>query len=156
MKKANKNKAVFLDRDGVINVDKGYLHKIEDVEFIEEFLPILSSYQKAGYLLIIITNQSGIARGYYSGNDFHKLNTWMLNSLAEKGIEITKTYFCPHHPSFTGECNCRKPKPGMIIEAIKEYNIDPSISILIGNKKTDILAGKEAQIGKNFYIHDLI
>ncbi len=151
-----KNKAVFLDRDGVINEDIGYLFKIEDFKLKEEIIPLLKNYQKQGFLLIVITNQSGIARGYYTESDFMKLNSWMINLFHTKGILITKTYYCPHHPEHTGECDCRKPKPGMLLNAIRDFNIDPSVSILIGNKKTDILAGEQAQIAKNFYIHELL
>ena len=151
-----KNKAVFLDRDGVINEDTGYLYKIEDFELREDIIPLLRDYQNKGYLLIVITNQSGIARGYYTENDFLKLNSWMIDILNKKDITIIKTYYCPHHPEHTGECECRKPKPGMLLNAINDFNIDPSKSILIGNKKTDILAGKRAQIAKNFYIHELL
>ena len=151
-----KNKAVFLDRDGVLNEDIGYLFRIEDFKLKEEIVPLLKNYQKEGYLLIVITNQSGIARGYYTDDDFYKLNSWMINFFDKKGIKITKTFYCPHHPDHSGMCNCRKPKPGMILNAIDEYNIDPSKSILIGNKKSDILAGEHAQIAKNFYIHELL
>jgi D-glycero-D-manno-heptose 1,7-bisphosphate phosphatase len=139
-----KNKALFLDRDGVINIDKGYVHKIEDFEFIEGIFDLCKSYQDKGYLIIVITNQAGIARGYYTEEDFLKLSEWMKKEFAKKNVIITDIFYCPHHPDFTGECECRKPKPGMILEAAKKYNIDLSKSILIGDKITDIEAGKRA------------
>jgi D-glycero-D-manno-heptose 1,7-bisphosphate phosphatase len=148
-----KNKALFLDRDGVINIDKGYVHKIEDFEFIEGIFDLCKSYQDKGYLIIVITNQAGIARGYYTEEDFLKLSEWMKKEFAKRNVIITDIFYCPHHPDFTGECECRKPKPGMILKAAKKYNIDLSESILIGDKITDIEAGKRAGI-KNCYIID--
>jgi D-glycero-D-manno-heptose 1,7-bisphosphate phosphatase len=151
-----KNKALFLDRDGVINIEKNYVVKISDFQFTPGIFRIIKNYQKKGFLIFVITNQSGIARNYYTREDLEKLNSWMIKQFKEKGIIITKIYYCPHHPDFTGECQCRKPKPGMIIEATKEFNIDPGKSVLIGDKESDILAGKTAQIGKNFYIQELL
>ncbi|MCR5587732.1 MAG: HAD family hydrolase, partial [Lachnospiraceae bacterium] len=123
------NKAVFLDRDGTINVEKNYLYKIEDFVFLPGVIEGLKLLQDAGFLLIIITNQSGIARGYYTEEDFKILNNWMLNKLAENGINITKVYYCPHLPDakieeYRRDCDCRKPKLGLFYRAIKEYNID--------------------------------
>jgi D-glycero-D-manno-heptose 1,7-bisphosphate phosphatase len=156
MKRQGKIKALFLDRDGTINIEKNYLYKIEDFEFQPGIFELIRKYQKDGFLIFIITNQSGIARGYYSDKDFHKLNNWMLDSFNTNGITITKVYYCPHHPQITGDCNCRKPLTGMIDEAIKQYNISAVKSVLIGDKKRDILAGQNAGIGKNLYIQDLL
>ena len=150
----NKNRALFLDRDGTINVEKNYVYKIKDFEFIEGIFNIIKYYQKRGFLIFILTNQAGIARGYYTENDFQKLTQWMVKQFKKRGINITKVYHCPHHPNFTGECNCRKPKPGMILQAIKEYNIDPAQSVLIGDKKSDIIAGINAGIPNNLFIQD--
>ncbi len=137
------NKAVFLDRDGTINVDKAYLSKIEDFEYLPGVIDGLKLLQKSGYLLIIVTNQSGIARGFYSESDFQKLNDWMLNDLKNKGIIINKVYYCPHHPDgkiekYSIDCNCRKPKLEMYYKAIEEFNIDISISYTIGDKIRDL------------------
>ncbi len=151
-----KNKALFLDRDGTINIEKNYVYKIEDFEFINGIFEIISNYFNQGYLIIIITNQAGIARGLYSENDYNKLTDWMLDQFRIQGIHITKVYHCPHHPEISGECECRKPKPGMILQAINEFNINPSKSILIGDKKSDILAGQNAGIGMNRYIHEFL
>jgi len=139
-------KGLFLDRDGVINIDKGHVYKICDFEFIENIFEVCSYYQDKGYLIFIITNQAGIAKGYYTLKDFEILNDWMLDRFKEKNINISKVYFCPHHPNFSN-CNCRKPKSGMILKAAKEFNIDLKNSILYGDKKSDIIAGKKAGIG---------
>jgi len=145
-------KALFLDRDGVINKEKNYLYKIEDFEFIDGVFDTCKFFQNRGYEIIIITNQAGIARGYYTEEDFHKLNNWMLDEFKKRGIKISKVYFCPHHPDFTGMCECRKPNPGMILQAQKEFDLDLSSSILVGDKESDIKAGKNAGIGLNILV----
>ena len=146
-----KEKAVFLDRDGVINEDKGYVHKIEDFYIYPEVFPALKKLQENGFKLVVITNQSGIAVGYYTEEDFLKLTEYMLNVFEKEGIKIEKVYYCPHHPEgiipkLKMKCDCRKPESGMIKQAIKEFNIDPYKSFLIGDKETDILAGKKEDI----------
>ncbi|MCK4442306.1 MAG: D-glycero-beta-D-manno-heptose 1,7-bisphosphate 7-phosphatase, partial [Sulfurovaceae bacterium] len=146
------NKALFLDRDGVINKEKNYLYKIEDFEFIDGVFETCRYFQKKGYLIIIITNQAGIARKKYSENDFKILTDWMLKEFENKDIKILKVYHCPHHPDFSGECECRKPKPKMILDAQNEFNIDLKKSILIGDKNSDIEAGLNAKIGNNYLI----
>ncbi len=140
----DKNKAIFLDRDGVINKEIGYLNKIKDFEFIEGVFDACMYYQKIGYSIIVITNQSGISRGFYSENDFVILNNWMLGQFRKKNIEIIDVLFCPHLPN--ENCNCRKPKPGLIFEAQQKHNIDLKKSWLIGDKETDISAGNLAGI----------
>jgi len=137
------NKVVFLDRDGTINVDKKYLFRIEDFEYLPGAVEGLKLLQDAGFVLIIVTNQSGIARGYYDENDFLKLNDWMIHDLADKGVKISKVYYCPHHPNalfekYKIECECRKPKLGMYEKAIREFDIDLSKSFAIGDKIRDI------------------
>ncbi len=156
MNSSTKRKAVFFDRDGTINVEKNYVYKTDDFEFQPGIFELMRKFQETQYLLFIITNQSGIARGFYSESDFHALNNWMLNQFESEGIKITKVYYCPHHPEFTGKCNCRKPMPGMINRAIEQFNISAVNSVLIGDKKRDILAGENAGIGKNLYIQDLL
>ena len=136
------NKAVFLDRDGTINVEKNYLFKIEDFEFLPGVIEALKLFQENGYKLIIITNQSGIARGYYTEEDFHKLNDWMIDTLKKYGIYIDAVYYCPHHPDainqeYRMDCQCRKPNIGLFIKAAEEFNIDLSKSIAIGDKIRD-------------------
>ena len=145
-------KALFLDRDGVINIEKNYLYKIEEFEFVDGIFEICKYFQDRGYEIVIITNQSGIARGFYSEDDFLTLNSWMLREFERNGIEIATVKYCPHHPDFNQDCECRKPNPGMIIEASKELDINLENSILIGDKISDIEAGKRAGIGINILI----
>jgi len=137
-------KALFLDRDGVINVEVNYLHKIEEFIFIDGIFELCKYYQDLGYIIVVVTNQSGIARGYYTEYDFNKLTTWMIAEFAKKDIEIKKVYYCPHHPDFSSTCSCRKPKPGMLLEAKKEFDIDMKNSVMIGDKERDIEAALNA------------
>jgi len=149
--------AIFLDRDGVINFDYEYTHKIKDFAFIPDVFDVCKHFISLGYQIVIITNQSGIARGYYTERDFDILNLWMLEQFTINGIEIKAVYYCPHHPvkgigKYKVDCDCRKPKPGMILQAKKEHHIDLSRSILIGDNLSDIEAGKSAGISKNFLV----
>lgn len=144
--------AVFLDRDGVINKEKGYVHEVDEFHFIDGVFDACREMSKAGYRLIIITNQAGIARGYYTENDFHHLTKWMLNEFRRHGIEIEAVYYCPHHRThgvggYRRDCDCRKPAPGMIFRAAKEHSLDLRRSILIGDKAIDIEAGQAAGLG---------
>ena len=136
------NKAVFLDRDGTINVDKHYLHRIEDFEFLPGVLEGLRLLQGAGFALIVVTNQSGIGRGYYTEEDFQKLNCWMLNTLEQEGIHIDGVYYCPHLPdaavqAYRCECDCRKPALGMYRQAAEEHALTFRGSYAIGDKLRD-------------------
>lgn len=146
------NKALFLDRDGVINIEKNYTFRKDDFDFIPEIFELCRKYQKKGFLIFVITNQAGIARGYYTHEDFGILTSWMINEFKKNNIDISKVYYCPHHPDFTGICQCRKPNPQMIFEAEKEYDLDLGESILIGDKLSDIECGKNAGIGLNILI----
>ena len=143
-------KALFLDRDGVINIEKNYLFKIEDFEFIDDIFEVCSYFKNKGFDIFVVTNQSGIVRGYYTEDDFLILTSWMKKKFKESGIDIKKVYFCPHHPSISGECECRKPKAGMLLEAKKEFNIDLTKSIIIGDKESDIEAGINASLEKTY------
>ncbi len=145
-------KALFLDRDGVINFDKGYVYKIDDFEFIHGIFKVCRHYMSLGFVIVVVTNQAGIARKYYTELDFHKLDLWMVSQFQKHNVDILQTYFCPHHPNFTGMCKCRKPEPGMILTAAKELNIDLSRSVLIGDKNSDIEAGIRAGIAKNLLV----
>ena len=147
-------KAIFLDRDGVINIDKNYVYKISDFEFVPKIFDILKYLQDLDYLLFIITNQSGIGRGYYAEEDFLKLNNWMINELEKENIFISQVEFCPHHPS--ENCKCRKPEMGMIENILKNYNVDLSNSWLIGDKLSDIECAKKAGIKKTIRIDNQI
>jgi D-glycero-D-manno-heptose 1,7-bisphosphate phosphatase len=154
------NKALFLDRDGVINVEKNYVYRIEDFQFIDGIFDVLKHYQNAGFLLIVVTNQAGIARGYYSEEDFHTLNRWMVNFFKETGIHITSVYYCPFHPvygigHYKQESFCRKPSPGMLLQAAQDYNINLSESLIIGDKESDIEAGFNAGIQTTVLVTEL-
>lgn len=146
------NKALFLDRDGVVNKEKNYLYKIEDFEFIDGVFETCKYFQDRGYLIIIITNQAGIARGKYTEEDFEILTKWMKKEFNNENIKISKVYHCPHHPDFNGECECRKPKSKMILDAQKEFDIDLENSILVGDKNSDIEAGINAGVKLNYMI----
>ena len=143
-------KALFLDRDGVINVEKDYLNKIEDFEFIDGIFELCNYFQELDYLIFVVTNQSGIARGYYTENDFNILSKWMNREFLKHDIKIEKVYYCPHHPDISGECICRKPNPGMLEEAAEEFNINLSDSIIIGDKERDIEAGLNAGLSETY------
>lgn len=145
-------KALFLDRDGVINKEKNYLYKIEDFEFIDGIFETCRYFQEKGYLLIIITNQAGIARGKYTEKDYQLLTSWMIKEFEKENIIISKVYHCPHHPDFSGECECRKPKSKMLLDAQKEFSIDLGNSILVGDKNSDIEAGINAGVGMNYLV----
>ena len=137
------NKAVFLDRDGTINVERHYVHSIEDFELLPGVIEGLKMIQQAGYLLVVVTNQSGIARGYYSEKDFFILNNYMKDLLKSKGVCITDVFFCPHLPDaaverYRCECNCRKPKTGLYYEAIEKWNISLDKSWAIGDRERDL------------------
>ena len=132
------SKALFLDRDGVINVEKHYLYKIEHFEFIDGIFELCQFFQKKDYKIFVVTNQSGIDRGYYSEDDFEILTQWMIKEFAKNNITISKVYHCPHHPDISGPCDCRKPKPGMIHAAINAFDIDLEGSLLVGDKERDV------------------
>lgn len=150
-------KVAFLDRDGVINTEVNYLHKVEDFQYTPNCIEGLIVLRDLGYKFIVVTNQAGIARGYYTEEIYEALTTWYVNDLKDKGIEILKVYHCPHHPngkviSLAFNCECRKPKPGMILEAIRDFNVDTDESLLIGDKVSDIEAAKSANIKQSFLV----
>ena len=129
-------KALFLDRDGVINIDHGYVSKIEKFEFTEGIFELLHLFIEKGYKLFIVTNQSGIGRHYYSEDDFKKLTNWMLEAFKKEHIAIESVAYCPHAPE--EKCNCRKPQMGMVDEILTQNEIDLESSWLIGDKQSDI------------------
>ena len=145
------HRAVFLDRDGVINEDFGYVGSLDRFHFIDGIFEALQILQSRGFLLIVVTNQSGIARGYYSLQDFFALSRYMLQELSKRGIAIKEIFYCPHHPD--EGCSCRKPNPGMIMKASKKYDIDLANSWMVGDKPSDIEAGMRAGI-KNLVLLD--
>jgi D-glycero-D-manno-heptose 1,7-bisphosphate phosphatase len=143
-------KIVFLDRDGVINKEVGYLHKVEDFEFIEGVFDACQYFQSLGYQVIIVTNQSGIERGYYTEEDFQIVTDWMLKQFKHNGIEVLDVFYCPHGPE--SDCSCRKPKPGMFIQADGKHHIDMSNSWMIGDKEADIQAANSAGISNTILV----
>ena len=154
-----KRRALFLDRDGVINHDSGYTHRIEDFHFVDGIFDLCRAAQQAGYLIIVVTNQAGIGRGYYTEEDFQVLTTWMVGRFAEEGVTITDVLYCPFHPEHgIGRYKCesedRKPNPGMILRAAKLYNLDVGNSVMIGDKDTDMQAAESSGI-LNRYIYSI-
>ena len=148
-----KAKAVFFDRDGVLNVDVAYLYKIEDLRWIDGAREAVAYLSQLGYKIFIVTNQSGIARGYYTVEQMNELHAYMQREIAAAGGKIEKIYYCPHHPhkGYEGErpelkidCDCRKPKPGMLIKAAEDFNIDLSLSWIVGDGENDVKAGLNA------------
>lgn len=153
-------KAAFIDRDGVINVDRSYVHKIEDFEWVPGVLEAARTLHEAGYALVVVTNQSGIGRGYYDEAAFIRLTDWMKARFAEAGAPLSGVYFCSHHPEkaldgYRKDCGCRKPRPGMLFQAARELGIYLSASLMFGDKPGDMTAGRAAgcyeriQLGTN-------
>ncbi|MBO5588353.1 MAG: D-glycero-beta-D-manno-heptose 1,7-bisphosphate 7-phosphatase [Anaerovibrio sp.] len=145
------NKAVFFDRDGTLNEEVHYLHKIEDFKWIEGAIDAIKYCNDNGFLAIVITNQSGVARGYYPESDIMKLYDWMNTDLAKHGAHLDGIYYCPHHPTgkvkeYAIECDCRKPKPGMLFNAKKDHNIDLKSSYLIGDSARDVECAEAAGV----------
>lgn len=144
--------ALFLDRDGVINVEKNYVHRIEEFEFVEGIFDLCRTGTQRGMLIVVVTNQAGIGRGFYTEAQFLQLTDWMRQRFAEEHAPIGAVYFCPYHPEcgigeYRKESYDRKPNPGMILRARDELQLDLSQSILVGDKATDVLAGKAAGVG---------
>jgi len=144
-------KALFLDRDGIINVDHGYVYKIEEFEFMPDIFDLCKLAVEKDYLIVVITNQSGIARGKYTEQNFDILTQWMCEQFTRNNIKITDVFYCPHHPTkghgkYLKVCDCRKPQPGLIHKAIAKYNIDVEQSIFIGDKLSDMEAAIAAKV----------
>lgn len=143
------NKAVFLDRDGTINEEKDYLHRIEDFAFIPGAPEAIRRLRESGYRVIVVTNQSGVARGYFSREDVDRLHQHIQRELAKIGTTVDAFYLCPHHPEkgrgeFKVDCDCRKGRPGMLLQAAAEQGIDLAASWMIGDKRADLEAGRAA------------
>ena len=146
-------KAVFLDRDGVINLDKGYVSQIEDFQLIDGVISACARLKQMGFLLIVVTNQSGIARGFYSVEDYLRLTQWMEKKFADENVYFDKVLYCPDHPDVVKkECWDRKPNPGMFLKAKDMFDIDMTHSFLVGDKLTDVQAGKNAHVGTNILV----
>jgi D-glycero-D-manno-heptose 1,7-bisphosphate phosphatase len=153
-------RALFLDRDGIVNVDRHYVSRPEDFEFVEGIFELCREMQSLGYAPVIVTNQAGIGRGYYSEADFHSLTDWMCARFDEAGVNIQGVYFCPFHPEhgvgvYRKESACRKPNPGMLLQARDELGVNLAESFLIGDKESDIEAARRAEIGMSILVaHD--
>jgi len=141
-------RAVFLDRDGTLNVEKEYLYRIVDFEFIPGAVEAVQLLNEAGFLVVVVTNQSGVARGYYTEEDVESLHRYVAAELQKSGARVDAWLYCPHHPdgrgSYSLPCSCRKPLPGMLKEAARRYDIDLAASVMIGDKQADISAGQAA------------
>ncbi len=149
--------ALFLDRDGVINEDLSYVYRPEDFHFVDGIFELVAAANQIGCLVIVVTNQAGIGRGYYSEADFHALTAWMRHIFVQRGANVDAVYYCPFHPEhgvgkYKKESECRKPNPGMLLRAAKEHHIDLKRSIMVGDKISDIQAGQRAGVGGLFYL----
>lgn len=147
--------ALFLDRDGIINIEKNFVYKKEDIEFVDGIFDLVLSANRAGCAVIVVTNQAGIGRGYYTENDFHILMRWIDGEFAKKSARIDRVYFCPDHPEFgIGEykkhSDDRKPGPGMFFKAARELNINLSHSIMVGDRLSDMQAAQVAGVPTRF------
>lgn len=143
--------ALFLDRDGVINADKGYVSRIEDFEWIEGAAEAIANFNRRGWYVFVVTNQSGIARNYYSEDDMHALHDWMQARLAEQGARIDRIYYCPYHeegenPRYRRDSYDRKPKPGMLLRAMSDFPVRREQSFMIGDKDADMEAARAAGV----------
>lgn len=144
--------ALFLDRDGVINEDTGYVHRVEDVRFIEGVFELVAAFAARGFLVVIVTNQSGIGRGLFSPADFDAVMDWIHAAFARHGVPITAVYHCPDHPTagigaYRRESPFRKPAPGMFLQAAREHDIDMAASWCVGDRASDIAAARAAGVG---------
>ena len=141
------NKAVFLDRDGVLNKELGdYVCHFEDFKVLEHNFTALKELQDRGYLLIVITNQGGLAKGWYSANVLDQMHTQLITTYAEQGVLISEVYYCNHHPEYNGKCLCRKPGSLMLEKALARFGIDASQSYFIGDRERDVIAGEAAGV----------
>jgi D-glycero-D-manno-heptose 1,7-bisphosphate phosphatase len=141
-------RAVFIDRDGTINEERDYLFRTEDFDFIPGVPKAIRLLNEAGFLVIVVTNQSGVARGYYTEEDVHLLHRHIARQLEKSGARVDAWYYCPHHPAGRGSyalpCRCRKPLPGMLLEAARRFDIDLESSVMVGDKLVDLEAGAAA------------
>ena len=139
-------RAIFFDRDGVLNEEVGYLYEVEKFKWIDGAREAIKFCNERGILAVVVTNQSGIGRGFYTAQNVDALHDFMQKNLAQVGAHIDGFYYCPHHPDFSGECNCRKPKPGLILRACEDFKINPAEAILFGDSRRDIEAAQAANL----------
>ncbi|WP_063494989.1 D-glycero-beta-D-manno-heptose 1,7-bisphosphate 7-phosphatase [Paraburkholderia phytofirmans] len=158
-------KALFLDRDGVVNIDSGYVHEPNECVFVEDIFQLVRAANHADYAVVLVTNQAGIGRGYFPVSQFQAFTDWMLGEFQNRGARIDRVYYCPHHPEFgLGDyrqaCDCRKPQPGMLVQARADLDLDMEGSLMIGDKLSDLEAAARAGVGHRFLLapiggHDL-
>jgi D-glycero-D-manno-heptose 1,7-bisphosphate phosphatase len=153
------SKLLFLDRDGVINIDHGYVHRADQTEWVSGIFDFCRAARRAGYGLVVVTNQAGIARGYYSEDSFRQYTRWVHEQFVEQDAPLLATYYCPHHPDagvgeWRIECDCRKPKPGMLRAASADFGVPLSQCILLGDKPSDIDAAKAAGLTRYYLVND--
>ena len=157
---SSKNKALFLDRDGVINIDYGYVHDVKDCQFVDGIFDLCVAAKEKNYKLIVVTNQAGIAKGFYTLKDFWLFMDYIKQEFSSRGCPLDDIFFCPYHkdglPPWNQDSQDRKPQPGMILKAAEKHALSLADSILIGDKESDILAGLNAGIGKNILINGKI
>ncbi len=152
-------KMAFFDRDGIINVNHGYVYKIADVEFVPDIFDLMRHVQALGYEIVVVTNQSGIARGLYSEAEFLKLTQWLNTQFIKQGVSVKHTYYCPHHPTvgstaLTQECDCRKPAIGMLRQASEDFRVDLSHSIMFGDKASDMQCAINAGLRAGYWLYN--
>ena len=147
-------KALLLDRDGVINVNHGYVHRQEDCDFVDGIFDLCKEAQRKGYAIIIVTNQSGIARKYYDEATFQSFTHWIESMFSKQGIRVQHTYHCPHHPKFSQPCTCRKPRPGMITKATRDFKLRLADSVMVGDSSSDVAVARTAGVGKAVLFKD--
>jgi D-glycero-D-manno-heptose 1,7-bisphosphate phosphatase len=150
-------RALFLDRDGVINVNHGYVHMPEQTDWVPGIFELCAAARDAGYALMVVTNQAGIARGLYSEAEFRTYTDWVHREFDARGVPLLATYFCPHHPEagvgdYKVACNCRKPRPGMFLAAQADWNVDPARSCIIGDQSSDLQAAAAAQVTRGWQV----
>ncbi len=150
-------RALFLDRDGVINVNHGYVHMPKQTDWVPGIFDLARAARNAGFVLVVVTNQAGIARGYYTVEQFERYTRWVHTRFADEGAPLLATYYCPHHPDagfgdLRTECDCRKPRPGMFMQAIRDFGLDPAASTIVGDSPADIQAAMVAGVGSRWLL----
>ena len=147
-------RAIFFDRDGVLNEEVGYLYEVEKFKWIDGAREAIKFCNERGILAVVVTNQSGIARGFYTAQNVDALHNFMQKNLAQIGAHIDGFYYCPHHPDFSGECDCRKPKPGLILRACEDFKINPAEAILFGDSERDIKSAQAANLRAGIFFKE--
>lgn len=150
-------KALFLDRDGVVNIDHGHVHSPAQTNWVDGIFELVQAATASGFICIVVTNQAGIARGLYTESEFNQYTRWQHGEFAARGSPLLATFHCPHHPEFDSfgngrPCQCRKPAPGMILDALRMFDVDPAASLLLGDKTSDIEAAHSAGIGRAYRV----